>query len=75
MRCSGIAAGTLLREGSSKVDAIQVAFARVFGQRPCQHGVQVREIGSALRYPRWWRTEMVAEYDSAIRVLKRWGAG
>jgi hypothetical protein len=66
MRCSGVAAGTLLREGSGKVDAIRVPLARVFGQRPCQHGVQVREIWSALRYPRWWRIEMVADYDSAI---------
>ena len=66
MLWSGIAAGTLLREGSGKVDAIRVSLLRVFGQRPCQHGVQVREIGSALRYPRWWCTEMVADYDSAI---------
>ena len=66
MRWSRIAAGTLLREGSGKVDAIRVSLVGVFGQRPCQHGVEVREIGSALRYPRWWRTEMVADYDSAI---------
>jgi hypothetical protein len=66
MRCSDIAAGTLLREGSGKVGAIRVPLARVFGQRPCQHRVQVREIGSALRNPRWWRIEMVADYDSAI---------
>ena len=66
MRYGGIAARTLLREGSGKVDAIRVPLARVLGQRPCQHGVQVRELRSALRYPRRWRTEVVADYDGAI---------
>ena len=68
-------AGTLLREGSGKVGALRVTLVGVFGQRPCQHGVEVREIGSALRYPRWWRTYVLADHDSAIRVLERWGAG
>ena len=56
MRWSGVPAWIVLREGSGKVDAIRVSLVGVFGQRPCQHGVEVREIGSALRYPRWWRT-------------------
>ena len=75
MRWSGIPAWTLLREGSGKVEATRVSLVGVFGQRPCQHGVEVREIGSAVRYSRWWRTQMLADHDSAIRVLKRWRAG
>jgi hypothetical protein len=56
MRCSGVPAWTMLREGSGKVEATRVALVGVFGQRPCQHGVEVREIGSAVRYSRRWRT-------------------
>ncbi len=37
-----------LREGSGEVEAIRVSLVGVFGQRPCQHGVKVREIGSSV---------------------------
>jgi hypothetical protein len=65
-RASGIAAWILLREGSGKVEAGWVSLVGVFGQRPREHAVEVREIGSVVRYPRWRRTQVVADDDSAI---------
>ncbi|OMC46025.1 hypothetical protein A5745_13635 [Mycobacterium sp. IS-2888] len=46
-RVSG-AAGSLLREGPGEIDAGRVSLFRILCQRPDQHGVQMREIGSAL---------------------------
>jgi hypothetical protein len=66
LRRRGVGEGPLLREGSREVDAVRVSLIRLFGQRPRQDGVEVREIGSALRYPRWWRTQLVADDNGAI---------
>ena len=60
----------LRREGAGEVEAIRVSLVGVFRQRPRQHGVEVREIGSAVRYPRRRRTQMVADDDGGIRVWK-----
>jgi hypothetical protein len=65
----------LPREGSGEVEAILIPLGGVFCQRPCQYGVEVCEIGSAVRYPRWLRTQMVADDDSAVRIIKGWRAG
>ena len=62
-------------KGSGEVEAIRVSPVWVFGQRPCQHGIEVCEIRSAVRYARWLRTQMVTDDDSAIRIMKRWRAG
>jgi hypothetical protein len=72
---TGLPAWTLLREGSGEVHAGRVALARDFGERPRQHSVEVCEIGSTVRYPRRLRTQMVADDDGGVRVLKHRRAG
>jgi hypothetical protein len=52
MRLSSAAAWTRLREGLGKVEAAGVSVVGVFGQRSREDAVEVREIGSAVRYPR-----------------------
>ena len=62
-------------KGSGEVETIRVSPVGVFGQRLCQHGIEVREFGSAVRNARWRGTQMVTDDDSAIRIIKRWRAG
>ena len=75
MRWRSFGAWALLREGSGEVEAGWVSLAGVFGQRPCEHGVEVREIGSVVRYPRWRHVKVVTDDDSAVRIVKGWCAG
>ena len=73
MKCPPARGSRRVRARASQ--ATRVALACVLGQRPRQHRVEVRELGSAARYARWWRGKMVADDDSTIRVLKGWRTG